>query len=92
MRIASVPTGRDGPYRRVKRGEFGRLRLEPSPPGLVSGVLPPARYALVPGGSVSTFLAANGTGATAREAGAADTFGAAPPPVLADGAAITRGG
>ena len=70
----------------------GLVARMPASPGLVSGVLPPARYALVPGGSVSAFLAANGIDATAREAGAAETFGAAAAPVLAGVVAITCGG
>lgn len=34
----------------------------PAPPRLVAGVVPPARYAVVPGGSVAVFLSENGLG------------------------------
>ncbi|CAO4141523.1 Peptidoglycan-binding protein [Methylorubrum thiocyanatum] len=67
----------------------GLVARFPTAPRLIAGVMPPTRYALVPGKAVAAFLAEAGLPAGADRGKAATTLGGAAAPALGAVVAIT---
>lgn len=99
--VAPASAGAEGVYAPLQPGAAGAPVLDrsgrlvglvarfPTALRLIAGVMPPTRYALVPGKAVAAFLAEGGLPAGADRGKAATTLGGAAAPALGAVVAIT---